>query len=200
MNPELQPLVDAYRLIDPSLGAIVPVVLVSLFSIAALVADLFELGTTRGPAEGEEGLAIMAPYLSILGVVLGLVAIGWQALRLDVMAGSYFNGMIVVDGFGVFLAAVILVGTLITLLVTIGYCRRENIQLAEYYYLVLMSAVGMMLLVQSNNLVMIFAALELMSVGVYVLTGFRRRRSRAIEGALKYFVLGAFSTGFLVYG
>jgi NADH-quinone oxidoreductase subunit N len=200
VNPELQPLVDAYRLIDPSLGAIVPVVLVSLFSIAALVADLFELGTTRGPAEGEEGLAIMAPYLSILGVVLGLVAIGWQALRLDVMAGSYFNGMIVVDGFGVFLAAVILVGTLITLLVTIGYCRRENIQLAEYYYLVLMSAVGMMLLVQSNNLVMIFAALELMSVGVYVLTGFRRRRSRAIEGALKYFVLGAFSTGFLVYG
>ena len=135
MNPELQPLVDAYRLIDPSLGAIVPVVLVSFFSIAALVADLFELGTTRGPAEGEEGLAIMAPYLSILGVVLGLVAVVWQAFRLDVMAGSYFNGMIVVDGFGVFLTAVILVGTLITLLVTIGYCRRENIQLAEYYYL-----------------------------------------------------------------
>ena len=200
MNPELQPLVDAYRLIDPSLGAIVPVVLVSLFAIFALVADLFELGTTRGPGEGEEGLPIMAPYLSILGVVLGLVAIGWQALRLEKVGGSYFNGMIVVDGFGVFLAAVILVGTLITLLVTVGYCRRENIQLAEYYYLILMSAAGMMLLVQSHNLVMIFAALELMSVGVYVLTGFRRRRVRAIEGALKYFVLGAFSTGFLVYG
>jgi NADH-quinone oxidoreductase subunit N len=200
MNPELQPLIDAYQVVRPSLGAVLPAFLVALFGVLALLADLFELGTTRGPAEGEEGTSIMAPYLSLIGTALGLGAVAWQAARLDAVGGSYFNGMIVVDGFGLFLAAVILGGTLLTLLMTIGYCRRENIALAEYYHLILMSAVGMLLLAQSRNLVMIFVALELMSVGVYILTGFLRRRPRSVEGALKYFVLGAFSTGFLVYG
>jgi NADH-quinone oxidoreductase subunit N len=117
-----------------------------------------------------------------------------------VAGGEYFNGMIVLDGFAVFLSAVVLVGTLLTLLLTVGYCRRHDIHLAEYYHLILMSAVGMLLMTQAHNLIMVFVSLELMSVGVYVLTGFRRTRLRSVEGALKYFVLGAFSTGFFLYG
>jgi NADH-quinone oxidoreductase subunit N len=108
--------------------------------------------------------------------------------------------MIALDGFGVFLSGVVLVGTLLTLLLTVGYCRRHDIHLAEYYHLILMAAVGMLIMVQASNLIMIFVGLELMSVGVYVLTGFRRTRLRSVEGALKYFVLGAFSTGFFLYG
>lgn len=186
--------------VRPSLQAVLPAFLLALSGIVALVADLMERGTTRGPAEGEPGLTIAAPALSLIGTVLAMGGLGWQVLRYERLAGTWFNGMIVIDGFGLFLAAVILLGTFLTLLVTVGYCRRQNIDLAEYYHLILMSATGMLLLVQSTNLVMIFIALELMSVSVYVLTGFRRRLARAVEGALKYFVLGAFSTGFLVYG
>lgn len=200
MSPELQTLLDAYRTAEPSLFALLPSLVVVLFAILALLADLFELGTTRGPAEGEEGRSIMAPYLALIGVAGGLGAVVWQALRLDDVGGSYFNGMLIVDGFGLFVAGVVLAGTLLTLLLTIGYCRRENMHLAEYYHLILMAAAGMMLMAQSTNLIMILLALELLSVSLYILTGFRRTRMSSVEGALKYFVLGAFSTGFFVYG
>lgn len=200
MNPEIQTLLEAHRLIRPSVFAVLPALLVAGFAIVVLVADLFEMGSTRGPAEGEEGHAIIAPYLSIIGVVAGLGAILWQALRFDDVRGVYFSGMILIDGFGLFVAGVVLAGTLLTLFLTIGYCRRENIHLAEYYHLILMAAVGMIFMAQSTNLIMILLGLELLSVSVYVLTGFRRTRSHSVEGALKYFVLGAFSTGFFVYG
>jgi NADH-quinone oxidoreductase subunit N len=142
----------------------------------------------------------MAPYLALLGTALALGCVVWQALRLDAASGSYFSGMVVLDGFGVFLSGVVLAGTFLTLLLTIGYCRRHDIHLAEYYHLILMAAAGMLIMVLAGNLITIFVGLELMSVGVYVLTGFRRTRLRSVEGALKYFVLGAFSTGFFLYG
>lgn len=200
MTPELQELLDAYRAVRPALFPVLPAAILTVFGLLALVVDVFELGRTRGPAEGEDGTPIMAPYLAIVGTVTGLGAVVWQALRLPRAAGEYFNGMIVLDGFGVFLSGVVLAGTFLTLLLTVGYCRRHDVNLAEYYHLILMAAVGMLFMVQANNLIMIFAALELMSVAVYVLTGFRRTRLRSIEGALKYFILGAFSTGFFLYG
>jgi len=201
VNPyEVGATLEAVEAVRPSLQAVLPAFLLATFGIVALVADLLERGTTRGPAEGEAGLSIAAPVLSLIGTVLAMSALAWQALRYERLAGTWFNGMIVIDGFGLFVAAVILLGTFLTLLLTVGYCRRQNIDLAEYYHLILMSATGMLLLAQSTHLVMIFIALELMSVSVYVLTGFRRRLPRSVEGALKYFVLGSFSTGFLVYG
>jgi NADH-quinone oxidoreductase subunit N len=200
MSPELQGLVDAYRAVRPALFPVLPAAILTLFGLIALLADVFELGHTRGPAEDEAGTPIMAPYLAIVGTVLGLGAVLWQGLRLSTSGGTYFNGMVVLDGFGVFLSGVVLASTLLTLLLTVGYCRRQDIHLAEYYHLILMAAVGMLIMAQARNLVMIFAGLELMSVGVYVLTGFRRARLRSVEGALKYFVLGAFSTGFFLYG
>jgi NADH-quinone oxidoreductase subunit N len=200
MTPELQGLLDAYRAVRPALFPVLPAAILAVFGMAALVVDLFELGRTRGPREDEEGTPIMAPYVSLVGVALALGAVVWQGLRLPVAGGEYFNGMISLDGFGVFLSGVVLVGTLLTLLLTIGYCRRHDIHLAEYYHLILMAAIGMLIMVQAHNLMMIFAGLELMSISVYVLTGFRRTRMRAVEGALKYFVMGAFSTGFFLYG
>jgi NADH-quinone oxidoreductase subunit N len=186
--------------VRPALFPVLPAAILTVFGLLALITDVFELGRTRGPAEGEKGTPIMAPYLAIVGSAAALGAVVWQALRLPAAAGEYFSGTIVLDGFGVFLSAVVLVGTLLTLLLTVGYCRRHDVNLAEYYHLILMAAVGMLFMVQANNLIMIFAGLELMSVAVYVLTGFRRTRLRSIEAALKYFVLGAFSTGFFLYG
>ncbi|HEY7473266.1 MAG TPA: NADH-quinone oxidoreductase subunit N [Gemmatimonadota bacterium] len=200
MSPEMQVLLDAYSVVRPALFPVLPAAILTVFGLLALITDVFELGRTRGPAEGEEGTPIMAPYLAIVGSAAALGAVVWQALRLPAAAGEYFSGTIVLDGFGVFLSAVVLVGTLLTLLLTVGYCRRHDVNLAEYYHLILMAAVGMLFMVQANNLIMIFAGLELMSVAVYVLTGFRRTRLRSIEAALKYFVLGAFSTGFFLYG
>jgi NADH-quinone oxidoreductase subunit N len=200
MSPEIQSLLEAYSLVRPSLFALLPAAIVTVFALIVLLADLFESGSTRGAAEGNEGPTIVAPYLAMIGTALGLAAIVWQALRLGEVGGSYFSGMLVVDGFGLFVSGVVLAGTLLTLLLTVGYCQRENIHLAEYYHLILMAAVGMMLMAQSTNLVMILLALELLSVSVYVLTGFPRTRLASVEGALKYFVLGAFSTGFFVYG
>jgi NADH-quinone oxidoreductase subunit N len=200
VSPEVQVLLDAYRVVRPALLPVLPAAILTVFGLLALIADVFELGRTRGPAEGEHGTPIMAPYLAIVGGAAALGAVIWQALRLPIAAGDYFSGTIVLDGFGVFLSAVVMVGTLLTLLLTVGYCRRHDVNLAEYYHLILMAAVGMLLMIQANNLIMIFAGLELMSVAVYVLTGFRRTRLRSIEAALKYFVLGAFSTGFFLYG
>ncbi|MGH7567165.1 MAG: NADH-quinone oxidoreductase subunit N [Gemmatimonadota bacterium] len=200
MSPELQELVEAYRAVRPALFPVLPAAILTLFGLLALLVDVFELGRTRGPAEGEEGTPIMAPYLALLGTVLAGGVVVWQGVRLDVAGGRYFNGMIVLDGFGVFLSGVVLAGTALTLLLTVGYCRRHDIHLAEYYHLILMTSVGMLIMAQAHNLIMIFVGLELMSVGVYVLTGFRRTRLRSVEGALKYFVLGAFSTGFFLYG
>lgn len=193
-------LVEVHRMTDPSVFAALPGLVLAVFAIVTLLADLFELGTSRGAAEGEAGPAIMAPWLAMVGAAVALGAVAWQALRLETEAGLYFNGMIALDGYGVFLSGVVLAATLMTLLLTVGYSRRHNVDLAEYYHLILLAAVGMILMVQAANLIMIFLALELMSVGVYILTGFRRTMLRSIEGALKYFVLGAFSTGFLVYG
>lgn len=200
MTPEIQRLLEAYGVVRPALFPVLPAAILAVFGLAALVVDLFELGRTRGPAEDEEGTPIMAPYVALVGVGAALGAVVWQGLRLSVAGGPYFNGMIVLDGFGVFLSGVVLAGTLLTLLLTIGYCRCNDIHLAEYYHLILMAAIGMLIMAQATNLVMIFVGLELMSVCVYVLTGFRRTRLRAVEGALKYFVLGAFSTGFFLYG
>ncbi|MBA3583951.1 MAG: hypothetical protein H0W36_05375 [Gemmatimonadetes bacterium] len=87
MSPEFQPLVDAYQVTRPSLMAVLPVFVLTLFGLLVLVADLFELDTTRGPAEGEDGTSIMAPHLALLGTLLALGAVGWQALRLDRIEG-----------------------------------------------------------------------------------------------------------------
>jgi NADH-quinone oxidoreductase subunit N len=197
---EIRASLEVVEVVRPGFQAVLPVLLVAVFGLFALVADLLEHGTTRGPAEGEPGSSLAAPVLSLIGTLLGLGAVAWQALRYDRLAGSWWNGAITVDGFGLFLAAVILSATLLTLLLTVGYCRRQNIAMAEYYHLIMMSATGMLLLAQSTHLITLFMGLELMSVPVYILTGFRRSYPRSIEGALKYFVLGAFSTGFFVYG
>ncbi|MDX1661330.1 MAG: NADH-quinone oxidoreductase subunit N [Gemmatimonadota bacterium] len=199
MTP-IEHLLEVYRMSEPSVFAGLPGLVLAIFAIITLLADLFELGTSRGAAEDGEGPAIMAPWLAMIGIVLAFGAVVWQALRLETEAGVYFNGMIALDGYATFLSGVVLAATLLTLLLTVGYSRRHNVDLSEYYHLILMAAVGMILMVEAANLVLVFLGLELMSVAVYILTGFRRTQIRSIEAALKYFVLGAFSTGFLVYG
>jgi NADH-quinone oxidoreductase subunit N len=182
----------------PPLRGIFPLLVLSLAGLFALVADLFLRGTTREDERGEEPL--LAFWISFIGVVITLVFVCFQGAALERFGGETFNGMFAVDGFGLFFSAILLVGTLITLPLTLDYAARERLQLGELYFLILMATVGMMLMAQSTNLVMIFLGLELLSLSVYVLAGFDRSRPGSVEAALKYFLLGAFSTGFFLYG
>lgn len=109
-------------------------------------------------------------------------------------------GPIAMDEFRWASDAIFLVATFGTIAMSIDYNKRERIPLGEVHVLVLFATVGMMLLAAARDLMIVFLGIELMSIAVYVLAGLNRRSSRSAEAALKYFLLGAFSTGFLLYG
>ena len=109
-------------------------------------------------------------------------------------------GMIAVDGFAVFAMTVILIATLLALLLSSSYLKRERLEGAEYFTLMLCSATGMMLMVSANDLVTVFLSLEILSIALYVLAAFDRRRTDSQEAGLKYFLLGSFSSAVFLYG
>ena len=111
-----------------------------------------------------------------------------------------FSGMLAVDGYSVFVNAALLISALGALLISHDYLARIDVRVLEFNPLLLFVVFGMMLLGASNDLIMLFVSLELMSVGVYVLVGMNRGEIRSVEGALKYFVLGAFASAILLYG
>jgi NADH-quinone oxidoreductase subunit N len=110
------------------------------------------------------------------------------------------DGIIAVDAFRWATDCIVLAATIIAATLMIDYSEREQLVSAESYVLLLLAAGGMMLLAASRDLIIVFLGIELMSIASYVLCGLDRRSSRGAEAALKYFLLGAFSTGFLLYG
>ena len=133
---------------------------------------------------------------SLVLTLATLAAVTYYAVR-DVSASP---GVIAVDNFRWTADAIILIATFCTIALSIDYNEREEILPAESHVMVLFATSGMMLLAAARDLMIVFLGIELMSVAVYVLAGLNRRSARAAEGALKYFLLGAFSTGFLLYG
>jgi NADH-quinone oxidoreductase subunit N len=111
-----------------------------------------------------------------------------------------FHDMVVLDNYALFVDVVICYAVSLVILLSIDYLRREGAQSGEYYALVLFSASGMMLLASANDLVVVFLALELMSLCLYVLAGLFKQRLDSGEASMKYFLLGAFASSFLLYG
>jgi NADH-quinone oxidoreductase subunit N len=111
-----------------------------------------------------------------------------------------FDNSIVIDPFFIFFGFLFLASTALTILLSVRYMEIEQEQHGEYYALMLFATVGMMFLACGNDLVVLFIALETMALSFYVLTGFLRRDRRSNEGALKYVLMGAFSSGILAYG
>jgi len=109
-------------------------------------------------------------------------------------------GLVAVDGFAVFVMTVVLGATLLALLLSAGYLRRENLESPEYFALMLCSATGMMLMASANDLITIFLSLEILSIALYVLAAFDRKRLSSQEAGLKYFLLGSFSSAVFLYG
>ncbi|HET9776642.1 MAG TPA: NADH-quinone oxidoreductase subunit N, partial [Gemmatimonadaceae bacterium] len=134
--------------------------------------------------------------LSMALCIFTMVAVGYYAYR----GYTASNGPVAVDNFRWAIDEILLIATLGTIAMSLDYNRREGITPGESHVLLLLSTSGMMILAAARDLIIVFLGIELMSIAIYVLVGLNRRRERSAEGAIKYFLLGAFSTGFLLYG
>jgi NADH-quinone oxidoreductase subunit N len=172
------------------LFALLPEVVLSLWAMLVLLVDVFQKGERGGPSSPVIG------WLTLLGVVVAAIANGFL-LRFHETSTA---GMMALDSFRVFTNFLFLGAAALFVLIAARYLEDEQIRLGELYVLVLLACVGMMVFAGSRDLMVIFLGLEMTSVPVYVLTGVKRRDRRSAEGALKYFLLGAFSSAFFLFG
>ena len=170
--------------------ALLPEIVLSLWAMLILVVDVFEKGS-----ESENSRPTIG-WLSLVGVGLAALANLYLVRFNDPTA----MGMIAVDGFRIFTNFIVLLAAALALSLSFGYLRRRGIERGEFYVLVLFATVGMMLMAGSLDLILTFIGLEVMSVAIYVLVGYDRQDPRSSEASLKYFLLGAFSSGFFLYG
>ncbi len=135
-------------------------------------------------------------HLSWIGMALALVLCGQQIGE----QGSTFSGQFVLDEFSLFFNMIFLAAGILTIFMSLDYLKKKENNHGEFYPLVLFATYGMMVMASTTNLLVIFLGLEIMSVSLYVLAGFARTQLRSTEAAIKYFLLGAFATGFTVLG
>ena len=169
-----------------SMRAILPELILVVTALLIIIYDLFLPEENRGANAG----------IAAAGVIASIIAMKFVG---SVKVTAFF-GMIEMDYFGTFFTLIILVALLLTLMLSRSYNEREGIQEGEYYALLLLSAVGMVVMAKAADLMAIFLGLELLSIPIYVLVGFDRKRVSSVEGSMKYFILGSFATGFLLYG
>jgi len=165
---------------------ILPVVALTLWACVLLLVDLYIPKERKG--------------LTALLAALGLALTMGRVLMQTGSESSGFGGMIVQDGFSNFLSILFLLTGLLSVAVAYGYLSRMKIERSEYYVIMLFSIVGMLLMAQATDLIITFLALELLSIPLYVLAAFAFPRPESEEAGIKYFLLGSFATGFVVYG
>ena len=168
-----------------AITAIVPILCVTAAGIAAMLAEAFREPGERMPISG-----------------LGLVGLVGAAASAGLLWGRNATafGVVAADTFGLFFVMVLVVIGVMTMLLSPRLVERENLPGGEYYALTLFALAGMMLMAMATDLLVIFLALEVMSLAVYVLTAIRRESAASVEGAFKYFILGGFSSAFFLYG
>jgi NADH-quinone oxidoreductase subunit N len=165
-----------------------------IFTAAAAMALLI-LGVFQGDKAARE-----ISWLAVLVLVItaALVAAPLHSHGAERSVALY--GMFVTDGFGAFAKLLVLAGSALSLIISMGYNEREGIARPEYAVLVLLSTTGMMMMIAANDLLSLYVGLELQSLALYVLAAFQRDSVRSTEAGLKYFVLGALASGMLLYG
>src|SRR5256886_12752212 len=149
-------------------------------------------------------------YFSLAGIALALISLAAQFKSLGgtfnlnalqgVTATDGFYGMVHIDGFALVFRAIFLIAAALAIAISIRYLDMEREQHGEYYSLILFATVGMMFLSSGYDLISLYIALELMALTFYVLVAFTKRDRRSNEAGMKYFLLGAFSSGILLYG
>jgi NADH-quinone oxidoreductase subunit N len=166
--------------------SLLPFIVLVSWACLLLLVDLFI------PRERKGWTALLAATGLVAALGASIPQIGKQT--------AAFNGMVVQDGFSTFISILLLASGLVGVALAYDYLKRMQIERGEYYVLMLFAISGMMLMATAADLIMVFLALELLSIPLYVLAGFARPRPDSEEAALKYFLLGAFSAGFMVYG
>ncbi len=146
----------------------------------------------------DEGDQQMAGQLALMGLVSTLLVVLWMWVK-DAYPET-LTGMIALDSFRYATSAIFLIGAILVVMLSLGYLGRERILIPEYYVLVMLAAIGMLFMASGADLIVIFLGLELMSLAIYVLAGIDRRSAFSAEAAVKYFLLGAFASGFFLYG
>ncbi len=174
-----------------------PMLLLTLFGLGILIIDLL---LPREWKIANAWTALTGLLFSALAVfkVQAAFAPGPGRPALDVLMG--FGGSVILDRFAIFFLYLFLAGAALSILMSIRYLEIEHENKGEYYALILFSVVGMMGMILGFDLVVLFISLELMALSTYVLVGFLRRDQRSNEAALKYLLLGAFSSGIFAYG
>ncbi len=163
------------------LGPLFPEILMTVFMLFVLLAGLVV-----------KKKSIMA-FLSILGAAT-------VAYVIPISTGTAFDGMFVSDGYSMFFKYIFMMSIFFVALMSINYSAIDERHSGEYYSLMLLASIGMMLMASAGDLIVLYLGLELMSLSIYVLTGFLRHNQKSNEAALKYFLLGAFATAILLYG
>jgi NADH-quinone oxidoreductase subunit N len=174
------------------LWALLPEIVLSIGAMTVLLVGVFRAGNR----EAAPGDAAVLGWVALAGIAAAAMANGWL-LGLGV-AGD--DALIAVDRFRLFANWIFLAGVGLTILLSFPYVARQRLQPGEFYALLLLATVGMMFMAAARDLILLFLAIETMSVAAYVLTAFNRRDRRSAEAGLKYFLLGAFASGFLLYG
>ncbi len=165
--------------------SLAPVLVLSVFTMLVMLIDLFV-------GKNKSVLVFVALTGLLLAAVSSFAKTDWPV--------SSFGGSYVVDHMSVFFTMIFCLSSGLAILLSVDYNKRENIRVGEYYSLIMFCTVGMIILASSTDLIMIFLGIEIVSLCLYVLAGIRRGDTRSNEAALKYFLLGAFATGFLLYG
>jgi len=164
-----------------NLGPVMPEIVMTVLALLVLVADLVIKRTET----------------------IGLMSIIAAAVVVYAMQGAQgvaFNGMFISDGYSMFFKLVFILNLILTVLISVKYIKIMRVNFGEYYSLILFSTLGMMIMASAGDLMVLYLGLELMALSTYILAGFIRYDMKSNEAALKYFLLGAFASAFLLYG
>jgi NADH-quinone oxidoreductase subunit N len=170
----------------PDLVPVLPELLVALFAMALLV---------YGAYAGDRAVRSVSWIAVLVLVVAGVVVAGVAA-----RPGTSFGGQFILDEFAVFAKWLVLLGSALTIVISLAFNERQGMARFEYPILILFATLGMMMMVSANDLIALYVAIELQSLALYVIAAFQRDNARSSEAGLKYFVLGGLSSGMLLYG
>ncbi len=174
-------------MIGSDIAILLPEIILSIFAMLGLLAAVYTSKDGMAPVL----VWITAALLALIGLYIGMTGSGTEVA---------FDGMFINDGFARFAKVVILISAATVLLVGKDYMQRDDLLRFEYPMLIVLASVGMMVMVSAGNLMTLYMGLELQSLSLYVVAALRRDSVRSTEAGMKYFVLGALSSGILLYG
>src|SRR5687767_6993823 len=174
---------------DVNLWLILPEIIVCVVAVVVMLVDAFARSSQRWMTGG----------ISLLGLLAAAISSVWLWGSSSAI-NQAFNGMIVLDELRLGFTFVFLIVSAITVLVSVAWVEEDRLPAGEFHALLMFATAGMMFMASAGDLVIVFLGLEILSIATYVMCGFRRTDIRSNESSMKYFILGSFSSAFLLYG